>query len=301
MLVKIITKVAPIPLLLALIIVSIFEISISLKKPGALIYLSIGNFFIIIEALYSYLKQDRVYRLTDSLASLINISLYRSFKLLAYTWIAITCLGYFSQFSLWVVPSNTWWAWILVIICCDGSEYYNHILHHKIPLLWTFHSVHHCSDKYNLTVGVRLSWLSGAYTWIFFIPMVLLGFDPLMIMAGNAIVQGYQFFVHTEYIHKLGIFEKFMNTPSHHRVHHGANPQYLDKNFAPFSILWDKAFGTFEAEVEKVRYGLSDPMNSDNPLYFTFREFYRLVKRIFNTSGISSKIALAWIPTRVKK
>ncbi|MGB0837941.1 MAG: sterol desaturase family protein [Flavobacteriaceae bacterium] len=185
------------------------------------------------------------------------------------------------QFRLFEIPF-TWWAWILVFFAEDFTYYWQHRIGHESRFFWASHVVHHSSKKYNLSTAVRQTW-TGAFTGFFFPAwMALLGFHPLMIVTQGSISLLYQYWIHTEMIHKLPKwFEFIFNTPSHHRVHHGTNPQYLDRNHAGILIIWDRIFGTFEPEVEKPVYGLVENLQTHNLFVVAFKEWAGLFRDMF--------------------
>ncbi len=163
------------------------------------------------------------------------------------------------------MPMNMWWAWLILLFADDFCYYWFHRISHESRFFWNFHVVHHSSSKYNLSVAVRQSWFSGIAHWVFYLPLALLGFPLWAYAAMHGFNLIYQFWIHTELVDKLPRpVEYFLNTPSHHRVHHGVNDQYLDKNYAGIFMIWDRMFGTFIAEEEKVRYGILTPLKSYN-------------------------------------
>jgi sterol desaturase/sphingolipid hydroxylase (fatty acid hydroxylase superfamily) len=166
------------------------------------------------------------------------------------------------------MPLNAVWAWVVLFVADDFLYYWFHRISHESRFFWNFHVVHHSSNKYNLSVAVRQSWFSGVAHWVFYLPLALLGFPLWAYLTMHGFNLLYQFWIHTELIDKLPKpIEYIFNTPSHHRVHHGVNPQYLDKNYSGVLMCWDRMFGTFEPEVEKVRYGITTPLNSYNWLW----------------------------------
>ena len=164
-------------------------------------------------------------------------------------------------------PASAWWTWALLFLIDDLAYYIFHRVSHESRLFWNFHVVHHSSEQYNLSVAVRQSWFSGILHWIFYAPIMLLGFAPWMFVTMHGLNLIYQFWIHTKTISRLGPLEYILNTPSHHRVHHGVNEQYLDRNYAGVLIIWDKLFGSFIAETETPRYGIIKPLKSYNPLW----------------------------------
>ncbi|CAL2086552.1 sterol desaturase family protein [Tenacibaculum sp. 190524A05c] len=188
------------------------------------------------------------------------------------------------QFRVFTIPF-TWWSWIILLFAEDFVYYWNHRIAHESRLFWASHVVHHSSQKYNLSTALRQTWTGSFYTFIFWLPLVVLGFHPIMILTQMSISLLYQYWIHTELIDKLPKwFEAIFNTPSHHRVHHATNPQYLDRNHAGIFIIWDKLFGTFEPEVEKPVYGLVKNIETHNPIKVAFIEWYNMLKDVFRSN-----------------
>ena len=176
----------------------------------------------------------------------------------------------------WLTPLNiplNIWTWIAAIFVADFTYYWMHRLEHEHRILWASHSVHHSSEDYNLTISMRLSIVEGLFEWIFLIPMVAIGFSPFQAIVSLVLVAQFQTWIHTEHIRKLGWLDEIFNTPSVHRVHHGSNKKYLDKNYGGVLMIWDKLFGTFQREEEKVVYGLTKNINTNNPLVINFIEY----------------------------
>ncbi|WP_018619697.1 sterol desaturase family protein [Spirosoma luteum] len=179
------------------------------------------------------------------------------------------------QLRLFTVDMTQWWAWVILFFADDFSYYWFHRISHSSRYFWASHVVHHSSMKYNLGTALRQTWtgnLSGAF--IFWIWLPLVGFSPVAIMTMQAISLLYQFWIHTEHINRLPVpIEFIFNTPSHHRVHHGSDLDYLDKNHAGVLIIWDRMFGTFEPERHRPTYGLTTNINSHNPVRIAFHEW----------------------------
>lgn len=177
-----------------------------------------------------------------------------------------------------------WWSFILLFFVDDFSYYWFHRISHECRLFWASHVVHHSSQHYNLSTALRQTWSGSFYSFVFWLWIPLLGFHPAMILFQMSVSLLYQFWIHTETINKMPKwFEAVFNTPSHHRVHHGSNPIYLDRNHAGILIIWDKFFGTFQPELkeEKVNYGLTSNINTYNPIYIAFHEWAALGKDAF--------------------
>lgn len=182
-------------------------------------------------------------------------------------------------FIPWSIPI-TWWSIVLVLILADFTYYWEHRIAHEVRILWTQHAVHHSSRQYNIVTGVRFGPLEGMWSLISHLPLVLLGFPPEMVFFGVIVVLAYQTWLHTETIGKLGVLEKVLNTPSHHRVHHGCDDKYLDKNYGGITIIWDRMFGSFQEEEETPRYGLKREFDSQNPFAVWFSEIPGLVRDV---------------------
>ena len=171
------------------------------------------------------------------------------------------------EYAPYKMPMGSVWAWLVLLLVDDFAYYWFHRVSHEVRFFWNFHVVHHSSNQYNLSVAVRQSWFSGIAHWVFYVPIAFLGFPFWAFVTMHGLNLIYQFWIHTRLIGKLGFFEKIFNTPSHHRVHHGVNDEYLDKNYAGIFIVWDKIFGTFTEEMETPRYGIIKPLTSYNWLW----------------------------------
>ncbi len=188
-------------------------------------------------------------------------------------------------------------AWIIVFIAQDFCFYWLHRTEHYSRLFWAVHSNHHSSEKYNFTVALRSSVLQPLYRFAFYIPIAFLGFDGLTIMFMYAVNQFYQFFLHTETINRLPKwYEAIFVTPSHHRVHHASNIEYLDKNMGQVLIIWDKLFGTFAEENTKPVYGLTQNLNTFHPFKVIFNEFYKIKYDLKRPIPLSVKIKYLFNP-----
>jgi sterol desaturase/sphingolipid hydroxylase (fatty acid hydroxylase superfamily) len=185
--------------------------------------------------------------------------------------------AWFGQYAIFDIGYR-WWSWIILFFLNDLIFYWFHRWSHEKRLLWLTHVVHHNSRFFNITTSVRGNFLIMTYRFLFWIPIALLGFEPGTIILMDAIAFFYQLFIHTETMKSWGVLEHFMNTPSHHRVHHGSNPAYIDKNYGAVLIIWDKLFGTYRQEDEKVIYGLTKNIGSDNIFHVAFHEFVSLAR-----------------------
>lgn len=202
------------------------------------------------------------------------------------------------QFGIFDIPHAAIWAWIVLIIAEDFCYYWFHRAHHRVRFMWAAHVNHHSSQRFNLAVALRQSWTTPLTGFVFWWPLALIGFHPLMILSAQGINLLYQFFIHTQAVKRLGPLEWVLNTPSHHRVHHGANRQYLDRNYGGIFIVWDRLFGTFEPEREPVRYGLVNNIDTYNPVRIAFHEWAVIVRELRGARSLADiRDALITAPT----
>jgi len=186
----------------------------------------------------------------------------------------------FYELSPLRMPADEWWTYVLLFFADDFAYYWFHRVHHEVRFFWASHIVHHSSQYYNLSTALRQSW-TPMTALPFWIPLALVGFAPWMILMQKAINLIYQFWIHTERVKKLPApIEYVFNTPSHHRVHHGANEVYLDRNYGGILIVWDRLFGSFQGETERPRYGLTRNIRSFRPTHVAFHEFADLARDV---------------------
>lgn len=169
-----------------------------------------------------------------------------------------------------------WWVWVILFLADDFTFYWCHRFGHEVRFFWAGHVNHHSSQEYNLATALRQGWLEYMVKYFFWCWLPLLGFHPIMVYIMIQINLIYQFFLHTETVKKLGFLEYFMNTPSHHRVHHGSDLKYLDRNYAGTLIVWDKLFGTFQKEEFTPTYGLTANIHTHNIFKIAFHEIIAL-------------------------
>jgi sterol desaturase/sphingolipid hydroxylase (fatty acid hydroxylase superfamily) len=215
--------------------------------------------------------------------------------------LALLPIYYFMPYS---IPMN-WWTWCIALLVADFTYYWMHRLEHEHRILWASHSVHHSSQDYNLSVSLRLSIIEGLFEWAFLIPMILAGFNPFQAVICLVFVAQYQTWIHTERIGKLGFLDEIFNTPSVHRVHHGSNRKYLDKNYGGILMIWDHLFGTYQREQEKVKYGLTENIKTNNPLKINFIEYKNIWDDVKRCRSFKDKIKiifgnLIWKPSYFK-
>ncbi len=189
-----------------------------------------------------------------------------------------------------------WLLWVLTFILIDLVFYIYHRMSHRVRFLWTVHMSHHSSEEMNFAVSFRQAWFGPISKIPFFMVLPILGLDPLMIAVAGVVSTLWGVVGHTQIIGKLGPLEWVFNTPSHHRVHHGSNPEYIDKNYGNLFIIWDRIFGTFEAENKPVEYGLVNNVNTFNPIKITFMGWEKLFKDIRNSESFKETIGLIFGP-----
>ena len=233
----------------------------------SLIILSIPIYFILIaiELIYTWIKQKKAYRLGDMYAN-IGCGIFEQVTGLFVKVISFGMFVYvYEHWRISTIPNNFFTIFLLWLLV-DFAYYWAHRWSHQINLFWVGHVVHHQSEDYNLSVALRQGALQKFFTSPVYLPLALAGFSPEWFLTISALNTLYQFWIHTEFIDKMGWFETIFNTPSHHRVHHGRDPKYIDKNHAGSLIIWDKMFGTFQAEEEKPHYGITRPTQTFNPV-----------------------------------
>lgn len=191
---------------------------------------------------------------------------------------------------------NHWWQWIAAYLVFDFFFYWMHRGHHVIRIGWAGHVTHHSSQRYNLATALRQSWTEHLTAIPFWLPVALIGFPAEAVLIVFAINLLYQFWIHTELVGTMGPIEWVFNTPSHHRVHHGSDLEYLDRNFGGTLIVWDRLFGTFQKEEGPVHYGLIENIETHNPLKVAFHEWASMCKDAWAAPGFINKIRTFFKP-----
>ncbi|MGK7892845.1 MAG: sterol desaturase family protein [Xenococcus sp. (in: cyanobacteria)] len=262
-----------------------YEDIIALNLPNIIFHAAPIMFaFVFLEWYLSYRDKKNYYDANDTLAATIigigNLMISSAIKVITFGIIL-----YFYNLTPLRVPL-TWWSYILCLIWMDLMRYWSHRIGHESRFWWATHVTHHNSEKYNLSVSFRLSWTQHIKV-IFFIPVALVGFHPVTFFICHQIEVLYQYWLHTEYIQKLPpVIEYIFTTPSHHRVHHGTNEKYLDKNYGSTFIIWDRLFGTFQAEEEQACYGITTPVNSYNPIKLNFHEWANIFRDLHQAKSL---------------
>jgi sterol desaturase/sphingolipid hydroxylase (fatty acid hydroxylase superfamily) len=191
---------------------------------------------------------------------------------------------------------GSWWEWAILLVAADFVYYWFHRLSHEVRFLWAAHVNHHSSQRYNLSTALRQSWTTPFTSLLFWWPLAVVGFSPAMILAAIAINTIYQFWIHSEAIDKLGPLEWVFNTASHHRVHHGTNLEYLDRNHGGMFIVWDRLFGTFEPERAAVRFGLTKNIDTFHPVEIAFHEWKAMLHDVATADSLRARLGFLFRP-----
>lgn len=256
-------------------------------------------FFSLLEMLIAYLQDRKYYEKKETIGSIWvgigNLIVSAGVKvLLLYLVVWIynlvpwrMALHYDQSVFSW---GSYWWMLIPCYLIYDLCSYWSHRISHEQRFWWATHVAHHSGEHYNLTVSFRLSWVQHIKV-IFFLPIAFMGFHPIIFFITNQIAVLFQFWVHTEYIRKMPAWVEYIfATPSNHRVHHGSNEQYIDKNYGATFIFWDRIWNTYEPEVEPVKYGITTNIeHKSNPFFINFHEYKDILKDLKEARGFRSK------------
>ncbi len=252
---------------------------------------------ILLELAYERWSGRHTYRLADAVTSIDTAVLrmllegpLRLLLVVPYAWL-------YEHARLWTLDPTSPWTWLLGFVAVDFCFYWAHRSLHRYNLLWGAHQPHHSSEDFNLSTALRKGAFQTAFDWPFYLPLALLGLPlPLfLVLLGAQLV--YQFWIHSQHVGRLGMLEWFMVTPSNHRVHHGQNDRYIDKNHGGVFIVWDRLFGTFADETEAVRYGVTTPVRTFDPLRLQFSWWRLLWADAVATRSWWDKLRLWWMPT----
>lgn len=243
------------------------------------IALAIPVFFALIgvELVVAWWQKRKLYRLNDAINDLHCGILQQVLGVFTKTLVFGAYVFLYESVRLLDIASSSTVAWVLCFLGVDFFYYWFHRISHESNLPWGAHIVHHSSEEYNLAVALRQGSFQQLFGWVFYLPLAWLGFPPLMFLACSSFNTLYQFWIHTRAIGKLGPLEWVINTPSHHRVHHGCDAKYIDRNYAGTLIIWDRFFGTFQVEEEEPTYGITKPLADWNPLWANFHYYADLV------------------------
>jgi alkylglycerol monooxygenase len=274
----------------------------------SIILYAVPLFFLLIfiEILLEKIKGTNYYRINDSINSLTAGVLSRLTGIVKQLFPLTVYVLVFEQLALFQITSS-WWMWVTAFVLYDFCYYWKHRFGHEMNILWAAHVVHHSSEEYNLTTALRQS-SSSFFSWIFYLPMAVLGFDPITLITVGSLNLIYQFWVHTRHIPKLGWYEWVFVTPSNHRVHHAQNQVYIDRNYGGVFILWDRIFGSFqeELETEKPIYGIRKALKSWNPLWANVHVYIQLFKDCWHAKRWQDKLLIwfkrtGWRPADVEQ
>ena len=261
-------------------------------------------FLILVEVLFSSFYNKSLYKKNDTLCT---IGLLTGNILMVFALKGITLAFHFYLFQFKFFDLSTlmpiWALWILTFVMIDLVFYFYHRISHRVNFLWAIHMSHHSSEEMNFAVSFRQAWFGPISKLPFFMILPLIGFDPTLIAVAGVISTLWGIVGHTQIIGKLGPLEWVFNTPSHHRVHHGSNKQYIDKNYGNLLIIWDRMFGTFEPEEEEVKFGLVNNVNTFNPVKVTFMAWVSMINELKQKNSLSEVIKVIFGPpvTHVKE
>lgn len=265
-----------------------------------IIVLATPLFFLLIgiECAVGRRRGRNTYRLNDALNS-IGLGVMSQ---LTGVFGALVTLGLytlaFESTAPWRLPADAAWVWIVGLVFYDLCYYWHHRFGHTVALFWAAHVVHHQSEDYNLSTALRQTssgWVAG---WLFYLPMALLGFPPLVFGVVALIDLLYQYWVHTQQIGKLGGFDRWFCAPSNHRVHHAVNDRYLDRNYGGILIVWDRLFGSFteEDDAESIVYGTRGPLRSWNPVWANLQVYAELARDSWRAARWADKLRVWFMP-----
>jgi len=246
--------------------------------------------FILIERIILYAK-GKVPPINDSLASAATGMFQEVANFMARSTLSLTYIYIYEHYSLFKFPWDSPVTWVVAALATDLGYYWLHRAAHEVNLFWSQHQVHHSSEEYNLATALRQGIFQGYYGWAFYLPMAFF-IPPSQLAAHAQFNLLWQFWIHTELIDHLGPLEWVLNTPSHHRVHHGSEKYCIDKNYAGVLIIWDRIFGTFAAErrEQPMVYGLIGQIEYFNPLYLEFYYWEKLYSKVMSVEGIPNKL-----------
>ncbi len=242
---------------------------------------------IAVEAIVSYVYSLPVYERRDTLTS-IGIGILSAVVIFSTTGFFLGFLYFLSKYA-WMDIQPSIGSWIALFFICDISYYFIHLLSHKVRFLWASHMLHHSSHKLNYTTVFRGPVIYLSFRLIFWIPMVLIGFPPAMIIITDTAIQLYTVFTHTTTIGRLGFLELIFNTPAHHRLHHSSNEEYIDRNFAGVLIIWDRIFGTLARETAKPVFGLHETKGIYNPIRLILLEWRAMADDVASAPTLRGK------------
>ena len=256
---------------------------------------------ILVEVFISNIRNNALYRQGDTLCTLglLTGNMLMSFAVKGGILAFHFFLYDFRVLDLaGILP--LWAMWVFTFIFIDLIFYIYHRLSHRVRFLWAVHMSHHSSEEMNFAVSFRQAWFGPISKVPFFMIMPIMGFDPTIIAVAGVVSTLWGIVGHTQIVGKLGPLEYIFNTPSHHRVHHGSNPQYIDKNYGNLLIIWDKMFGSFEPEKKPVVFGLVNNVNTFNPIKITFMGWMAMLKDMRNSLSYKESLKIFFGPPNTK-
>jgi sterol desaturase/sphingolipid hydroxylase (fatty acid hydroxylase superfamily) len=263
-----------------------------------LIALAIPFFFLLIglESLVSRVQRVRRYRLHDTITSL-GCGIGEQMTVVFTVGLSVAAYAYVEKhLALTHVPAGSVVGWVLVFVLVDHSFYWFHRAAHRVNFMWAGHAVHHQSEEYNLSTALRQNWIENLLAWPFYLPLAVLGFPLAMFATASTVNTLYQFWVHTRIIGRLGPVEGLLNTPSSHRVHHGIDPEYVDKNYGGMFMIWDRLYRTYREEDAEPHYGTVKPLESWSPLWANVHGWVRMWTMARSTSRFGDKVRVWFAP-----
>ncbi len=236
-----------------------------------------------------YDRRDALASIGAGAVSMVTMSLWKALGLLGYAVL-------FAYVAPWQLPADRWWTWAVAILGVDFFFYWAHRTAHRVRVVWATHQAHHSSEYFNFATALRQKW-NNSHELVIWAPLPLLGVPPALVFLGFSVSLVYQFFVHTERIGKLWRpIELVFNTPSHHRVHHGSDPEYLDRNYGGILIVWDRVFGSFQEELHRPTYGLTKPVGTYNLIRLQTHEYAAIARDVRDAPTWKEKLGYVFGP-----
>ena len=236
-----------------------------------------------------YDRRDALASMSMGVVSIVTMTLWKTLALVLYA-------ALFVWAAPWHLPLDAWWTWAIAILGVDFFFYWAHRVAHRVRLVWATHQAHHSSEYFNFATALRQKWNNSAEI-VAWLPLPLLGVPPALVFFGFSVSLVYQFFVHTERVDRLWRpVELVLNTPSHHRVHHGTDPEYLDRNYGGILIVWDRLFGSFQPELHRPTYGLTTRVATHHILRLQTHEYAAIVRDVRRTPRLRDKLGYVFGP-----
>lgn len=260
---------------------------------------------VFVEGYFSYRKRDHNYTIGNTTMNLAIGAIDQTCSLFYFALLYFVLKYVYEHFRLFEIPDG-WSKWVLAYVVVDFLSYWYHRFSHRVNILWAGHVTHHSSEHFNYTNGFRTSVFQGINRIAFWSVLPVFGFSPLLLVITLKVSGIYDFIVHTSYVPRIGFLEKILITPSLHRVHHGKNDIYIDKNYGSTFVIWDKMFGTFQEETETVQYGIKSPYIDNNPFKAIGHYYHYLWTTMLAAPRWSDKVKIflmppEWKPELVRK